>query len=795
MKLSYNWLKERLPLDLSAQDLATHLLHLGFEVASLEKIGPGFQGVVTAEILAIGKHPNADRLSLCTVTDGKSQFSVVCAAKNIAVGQKVPLARVGARLPGGREIGPAKIRGVDSQGMICSAAELALGGGHEGILVLDPQTPLGEDFSERAGGGDEILDVEVTPNRPDCLSHLGLARELSAYFRLPMTQRPAPTLPAASGESLPVELEAGAACPRYLGRVITDVTIGPSPGWLAAKLSAVGLRPINNVVDVTNYILMDLGQPLHAFDLAKLSGGKIVVRQAKALERLRALDGKDYPLTPDCLVIADAHKPVAVAGVMGGLESAVSDKTTSIFLEAAYFAPASVRRTSQLLRLRSDASYRFERGCDPAALEAASERAVEMILSLCPGAKTSLPREASKPIEPRSPIVVSTERLNKILGSEFPAEAVAATLGAIGRCGSQGSSLLFTPPSWRHDLETPWDLAEEVGRLLSYQNIPARLSPVPPKPARTTPIQALLTRVRRRLAALGLSEAFNYDFLSEKQLKASRLSSHHPRLANPVSEDHVFLRPSLLPGLLKNARTNLNHGASSVRLFEVGKTYALAEGGVAERWRAAGVLLGPTAETFWRSGRVVAADFFDAKGVVAELLAGLPATWQAFAPAAAPGDPMFSPSASLRLALPKGPLAAVGLLHPGVARAFDLEREGAAVFELDVELLAELEPARAKFVPFSVFPSSRRDLSIVVAESVRWAEVQEAVASCAIPQLKRLELVDEFKGKGVPAGKISLTVRLHFSRADRTLRDEETAAAVETILAALKKRLGAVLRS
>lgn len=798
MKISYSWLKERLALELSASDLATHLLHLGFEVASIERAGPGFKGVVTAEILEIGKHPNADRLSLCTVSDGKSTFSVVCGAKNIAVGQKVPLARLGARLPGGREIGPAKIRGVDSQGMICSASELALGGGHEGILVLDPQTPLGEDFSQKAGAGDEVLDVEVTPNRPDCLSHLGLARELSAYFRLPLKEGSVPGLPAAQGESLPVALEAGSACPRYLGRVITGVKVGPSPGWLAARLEAVGLRPINNVVDVTNFILMDMGQPLHAFDLAKLAGGRIAVRFAKAGERLKALDGKDYPLTPETLVIADAERPVAVAGVMGGEESAVSAKTTALFLEAAYFAPPAVRRTSQLLRLRSDSSYRFERGTDPAALEAASERAVAMILSLCPGAKVSAPKEASKPIEPRSPIVVSTERINKILGSEFPADAVTAVLERVGRVTSEGSSLLFTVPSWRHDLESPWDLAEEVGRLLSYQNIPAKLSPVPPKPARTSSIQALSTRARRRLVALGLTEAYNYDFVSEKALTASRIApGAAPRLANPVSDDQAVLRPSLLPGLLKNAWTNLNHGASAVRLFELGKTYAAGEGGIVERWRAAGVLLGPTAETFWKPGRAVPSDFFDAKGVVADLLSGVPGlSWEPFAPGpAAPGDAPFSPAASLRLALPKGPLGAVGLLHPAAARAWELERENAAVFELDLELLAELEPGKARFAPFSTFPSARRDLSLLVPESCPWSAVAQAVAACGLAELARLELVDEFRGKGVPAGKTSLTVRLHFSAADRTLKDAEVAAAVETVLAALKRAVGAALRS
>ena len=804
MKVSYNWLKEYLPLDLPAQDLAERLLQLGFEVAALEKLGPAFSGVVTGHVLTVEKHPNADRLSLCVVEVGSEKYSVVCGAKNVAAGQKIALARVGAVLPGGFKIERSKIRGVESQGMICSRKELGLGEDGDGIWVLDPGSPVGQDVAANLGESDHILEVEFTPNRPDCLSHLGLARELSAYFRIPLRQKPAPVVPSGVIPCGGLQVEAPQACPRYVGRSFEGLSIGPSPGWLAAKLESVGLRPINALVDITNYLLMDVGQPLHAFDADTLDGG-VVVRFAKPGERIVALDEKDYALTERCLVIADQKKPVAIAGVMGGRDTGVTEKTKRAFLESANFDPPTVRRTSQALLLKSDASHRFERGTDPEAAWTASLRATELIVRLCGrGVRSSEAVDCRAPAAPPAPIRVTSGRINEILGSAFAADAVESALrGIASDLEKQGETMSFTAPSYRRDLTTAWDLAEEVARLAGYENIPYRSAPMALAPSRALLSQTVADRTRQRLAGLGLSEAYNYDFISDKLAALARLQMRLIRVKNPLSEEYANLRPTLLVGLLNNARLNLNSGAETIRLFELGKIYAPACGigssaGVTESAAVAGLLLGPAVK-HWTAPRGRALGFFDAKGVVGELLSGVPALqWLPLSDAAAgqtPSDALFHPRASLRLRHAKGVLGTVGMLHPTVARAWDLERSEACLFQIDLDLLAQMEGPKAQFAPFSVFPRSSRDLSFLVEAGLRYGQVLETIQACGGSELRDVELVDKFTGQGVPAGKQSLTVRLQFGLADRTLKDSEVAAAVERILAELQRRHDAALRA
>lgn len=554
------------------------------------------------------------------------------------------------------------------------------------------------------------------------------------------------------------------------------------------------MRPINNVVDVTNYVLMDLGQPLHAFDLDKLEGG-IAVRFGKNGEAIRALDGKDYRLTPDCLLIADAKKPVAIAGIMGGEASSVGASTSRALLESARFSPPVIRKASQTLRLRSDSSYRFERGTDPKMVELASLKAAGLILKLCGGSASSLSRQGKMPNEPAS-ITVSSERLNGLLGAALPPDAVRSALDAIAeKLEFQGETVKFTPPSHRGDLSTAWDLAEEVGRLIGYDNIPPRISPVAPKPARQLPIQSLIERCRLRLSGFGLDEAYNYDFISEKTLKAGLWPDESlSRLANPLSEDWAILRPTLLLGLLDNARGNLNRSAESIRLYEIGKVYRAGGGGVAERWQLAALILGPSGG-FWRPQRAQAGDFFDMKGIVEELLSGISGVaWAEWRGAKFHSDTLFHPGASLRLNTPKGPLGVAGLLHPRAARAWDLERTPACLFELDLEALLELEAPKSQFRAYSLFPSSRLDISILVADSIPYAEIESAIRAPGIAELKEIALVDLFMGKGIPQGKKSLTLRLRFAREDRTIVDAEVKAALARILESLKG-LGAELRS
>ncbi len=799
MKISYNWLKTHVDLEMSAKDLADHLLRLGFEVAGLERLGPSFSGVVVGKVVSKDKHPNADKLAVCVVNDGARTWNVVCGAPNVDAGQTIAFARIGAVLPGDFKIEGRKLRGVESQGMICSRAELGLPKDNDGIWVLGEGPALGSDVGALLGPADDVLEVEVTSNRPDCLSHRGLARELAAYFKCPL--KPVESaVKELHSVTASVTVEDAAACPLYGARVIDGVKVGPSPDWLKRRLESIGLRPVNNVVDVTNFVLHDVGQPLHAFDADKLAGGKIIVRRSKAGETLLALDHKSYVLPAGLLVIADAEKPVALAGVMGGEESAVTEKTHRVILESAYFAPAEARRSSQATRLRSDSSYRFERGADIGATAAAGERATALIAELA-GGKAGKAVFVAAPQPARPPIRATAERLNKVLGSDFDAAAVRGVLSSIAAdLKDEGGAFVFTAPSWRHDLAIPNDLAEEVGRFLGYDGVPYRMAPAAARAARITPVEAESRRVRAALSALGLSEAYHYDLLSEKALAACRLDSRDlPRVANPLSEDWAVLRPSLLPGLLKSAAYNLNRGADAVRLFEVGKTYALKGTEPQERWRVAGLLLGPVLDARWQGARAPAAGFHDAKACVEELLSRAgPVTWAKLGDAAAgatASDPLFHPVNAARALVGGVPAATVGWLHPRAARAFDLEREAPVVFDADLDLLAGKETGRVKFAPISPYPTSRRDLALVLDRATPYGRVEAVIASLKIGDLLDVLLFDVYEGKGVPEGKRSLAVRLTFGRLDRTLTDAEIAASVESVVAALGKDLGAVLRS
>lgn len=797
MKVSYNWLKEHLPLEISAAELSTHLLKIGFEVAGHERLGPTFTGVVVGKVVSKEKHPNADKLSVCVVDDGAVKRTVVCGAPNVDAGQTIAYARPGAVLPGNFKIEGRKLRGVESQGMICSRAELGLPKDVDGIWIMGEGPALGTDVGSLLGPADDVLEVEVTTNRPDCLSHRGLARELAAYFRKELKPLGGGMVESAKA-SFPVTVEDKDACPFYGARLIEGVAVGESPAWLKAKLEAIGLRPINSVADITNYVLHDIGQPLHAFDADKLAGSKIIVRRSKAGEKLLALDHKTYTLPEGLLVIADESKPVALAGVMGGEETAVTAATKRVLLEGAFFAPSEARKSSQKTRLRSDSSYRFERGTDPEASRAAADRAAGLILQLAGGAAAK-PTEIAAPRPPRAKITTSAAAINVILGSDFTDAAVKGALGSIGLLNDNGTEFSFTAPSWRHDLSTANDLAEETGRFLGYDNIPYRMAPMSAKTARLTPVETESRRVRTRLASLGLWEAYNYDLVSEKALAACRLTAEgQPRVASPLSEDWAVMRSSLLPGLLKNAQYNLSRGADAVRFFEVGKSYAIRGKEVDETWRVAGVQLGPVLDARWQASRAPRASFYDGKAVVEDLLEGAGTlVWAKLSEAGAgktPSDPVFHPTNTLRATVNGAPVATVGWLHPRVARAYDLEREDAIIFDVDLSWLAERETAAGRFKEFSSLPVSRRDLALVLDKKTPFARVEAVVRGCKIEELQDILLFDVYAGKNLPEGKVSLAVRLTFGRADRTLTDPEVAKAVETITAALAKELGASLR-
>lgn len=790
MRFSYNWLKEFVPLSFTPRELADKLNLSGFEVEALTETGPTFTGVVVGRVLKAEKHPNADRLSVCEVTDGRQTYPVVCGAPNVAAGQTIALARLGASLAGGLRISKAKIRGAVSEGMICSSSELGLpgaGGKEAGILVLDPGLDLGSDFAAMCGTADAILDVDIKPNRPDCLSHFGLARELAVHFKASLTT-PAPRPFSETGpQPFPVEVAEASECPRYLGRIIEGVKVGPSPAWLAKKLEAAGLRPINNVVDVTNYVLLELGQPLHAFDADKLAGSLIRIRKASQGERIQALDGREYVLSPENLVIADTEKPVAVAGVIGGEATKVSESTRRVFLECANFRPGRVRRSGRSLGLATDSSFRFERGVDVCGAPEAARRAVSLLLELCGGSAGPGSDTCPAPKD-RTSIVLSVKSLQASLGTDFPESEVLDVLKRVSdKLDGPADRLSLLPPSYRIDLESPADLAEEVARHLGYDKVPAEVAPARIPAPDPMPLRDAAERARTLLCGQGFFEAYNYDFLSKAELErhsGAPLPADAPRLANPVSEDYVYMRPTLLIGLLRNAVLNVHRGAAGFRLFELGQVYRARD----EEPRLAGLLVGPhPASPHWQ-GKGREPDFYAVKGLVEGLCAG--GSWRT----PASPDPAFHPKAVLEIAGPDGkPLGSAGLLHPELLLRWDLAARSVAAFDLGLSGLAAARDR--KFTPFSVYPGSSRDLCLVVAADIPYGALEGCLRRLGLSELHRVELVDVFSGEGLPPGKKSVTIRLCFSRMDRTLRDEEVQSAVDRILQALNKECGAELRS
>ncbi|MEE8425320.1 MAG: phenylalanine--tRNA ligase subunit beta, partial [Elusimicrobiota bacterium] len=777
MKISYNWLKEYVPLDVTAEELARHLLKLGFEVSETVPLGAGFTGVVIGEVLKVEKHPNADRLKLCEVSDGQETFSVVCGAPNVAEGQHIPFARIGARLPGDFKIKKSKIRGSVSHGMICSSKELNLpenGAAVNGILVLPADTEIGSDFGKMLGEPDVVLEVDITPNRPDCLSHLGLARELAVYFNKKTTppERPEAGTAHDGPASFPIETADENECPRYRGQLIDGVKIGPSPKWLVDRLTAVGLRPINNAVDITNFVLQETGQPLHVFDADKLEGEKILVRNAAANEKIKALDGKEYALTPRDLIIADAARPVAIAGVIGGEESSVTESTKRVFLECANFRPGRIRLGAKRLGLRTDSSYRFERGVDLGGVAGAAERACALILELCGGNAGAPLDTRPAPPAPKG-IEITASRINEILGADYPEDRITAVLKALSEhTGDDGKILTVYPPSYRLDLETPHDLAEEIGRHLGYSVVPSETAPVRLPQPEPIPMRGLIESLRPALAGLGFYEAYNYDFLSEKEVLEFRADadlSKRPKLLNPISQDWAYLREDLLPGLLRNTAMNINHGAQCLRLFEIGRVYSIPDGDVSERTHLAGILAGPAQAAGLWTTEPREPDFYEAKGVVESILSGRGVRTQA----AESGDGIFHPNACLDILHGKDRIGCFGLLHPDLLRRWDIKGTVAAAFEFELDgLVGPAGEKPAKLKSFSVFPSSARDISILVAEDLPYLKVEKTLRGKKIAELARTELLDLFTGKGVPAGKKSLTIRLTFSHRERTLKDE-----------------------
>jgi phenylalanyl-tRNA synthetase beta chain len=803
MKISLNWLQELCPVALSDEEIARKLTAIGLEVEGRERRAIG-GGVVAAVVVTRSPISGSDHLSLCQVDDGKGTHQVVCGAQNYAAGDVVALARPGARLPSGIEIRRTKVRGVESEGMLCSPRELGLSDDHAGLMILARDVPVGTPVDQLLGLPDTILEINVAPNRPDALSHLGIAREIAALTGAtlhPLEVKLAERSPPASDRAR-VRIDDAVRCPRYAARVIENARVGPSPRWMARRLESCGIRSINNLVDVTNYVLLEFGHPLHAFDLDRVGGAEIVVRTARPGEKLTTLDGKERTLDPDDLVIADRDRAQALAGVMGGGDSEVSGGTTRVLLESAYFQPASIRRTSKRHALHTEASHRFERGADIEAVPGALDRAAALIAELGGGVVLG-GRIDVYPLKAKPRVVaLRPDAPSKLLGAEVPVGEAERILSALGFAKGQGG---WTVPSWRVDVEREEDLIEEIARIRGYHTVPSVL---PREPADLLPEPAdreVEQRVRGALMGAGFVEVVSYSFVAPSELPWTTVRPYAElgapvdaiALRNPLSVEQSVMRTSIYPGLLRALSHNVRHQVDSVRLYESGRTYAPnPRGGVdhqpvaTEIAHVAGVLAGLRAGRTWTSpdARI---DFFDAKGAVEAILASLGIAGARFVPVEM--SP-YHPRASARVELAGGEVVGtLGELHPRSAKALDVP-QGAFLFELEVDPLVRAAQLRPKNRPLARFPSVLRDIAVVVDAQLSAEEVRRVILDAGRPLVEDARIFDVYTGKPIPAGRKNLAFALSYRSEERTLTDAEVNDAHARIVDEVNRRLGGSLR-
>jgi phenylalanyl-tRNA synthetase beta chain len=789
MKFSVNWLREFVDLPKSAEEIAELLTGVGVETKNIETRGAKIDKVIVSQVTASSRHPNADRLTVCEVDDGSgTKRQIVCGATNYKVGDKVPLALPGAKLPNGTEIRKSKLRGVESEGMLCSAIELGLGQDAFGLLILSPEAKIGAPIADLFPG-DTILDVEITPNRGDLLSHFGLAREIAALTNGDVAPPPRSSNKIAHEDSKrerpgSIRISATRECPFFSARKIDNVKVGPSPQWLRAKIESVGIRSINNIVDISNFVMLELGQPTHAFDADKLKGG-VNVRLARDGEKFLALDGKTYSLKSDNLVIADQERAVGIAGVMGGEETGVSESTKSILLEAAYFLPASVRRTARTLNLPSDASYRFERGVDPEMVLRASHRATELIREIADG--TPAKKIGAAGNVPPNPADVSLgyDKCDRVVGIGIKPKMVDEILGRFGlekiktnRERNSGTSA-WKIPSYRRDLQRDVDLIEEVVRAYGVNKVPGTDRSRFTASSLADHAHDLETAFRARLVARGLSEARTSKLIPRS---ASAFSKNAVELRNPLSEDHVALRPSLISGLLEVLERNVRAGAETVAIFEIGRTF-IPPGGKEERHL--GILLwgnlsrSPT----WRSDTRRGLDFFDLKGALECVVPDL-----SFRPAKYPDLALaVDVWSDDRMVGFGGQLSATKSDAPGPV----------LITELHADLLLVASESAKKFRELDRYPSITRDIAMIVPEEISHAKILRTIQDPKEPLLERVELFDLFAGEGAAglgAARKSLAYRLTYRDRSRTLTSEEVSAVHAKIRERLQRDLGAELR-
>ncbi|WP_320055801.1 phenylalanine--tRNA ligase subunit beta [Desulfuromonas thiophila] len=804
MIVTYNWLKEYVDFSLSPEELSHRLTMAGLEVDAMDHLGAGLDSVIVARLETVEPHPQADRLTCCQVNTGSEVIPVVCGATNHRAGDLVALATVGSVLPGDFKIKKSKIRGYESRGMLCSETELGLARESAGILILPPDLPLGEPLFSALQLKDVRYEIGLTPNRADCLSVVGIAREVAAIagsrLRLP---QPAAVPETSDGiaDLARVDIDQPDMCPRYMARLIRSVTIGPSPQWLVRRLETLGLRSINNVVDVTNYVLMELGHPLHAFDFNRLRGGRIQVRAAQEGDRFTTLDGQERLLQSGDAVICDAVGPVALAGIMGGENSEINDQTRDVLLESAYFDPLTIRRTSKRLGIHSESSHRFERGADIAMVPLALERAAVLIQQLAGGELVRGTLDSYvRPLLPRT-LQLRRQAANGLLGLDLSLTRMAALLESIGLACRElpDERLEVVVPTGRHDLEREVDLVEEIARLHGYDEIPVTLPVSRILLQKPDARQQLIGRVRDQLVAQGASELINYSFVSPTLWDRLQLADDDPRrqnvrILNPLTEEQSVMRTSLVPSMLETLARNLSYRNTDLTLFELRPVFRVSDQDLPqEGLRLCLALTGRRMPEGWaQTDQMV--DFFDLKGLIEGLAQALNLGSVSFV--AGSGEPFLHPGKSCCLwsgGLQPRQLGVLGELHPVVQDCFELPQP-VFIADLDVEALVALGSAPVCFTPISRYPDVTRDSAFLVDAEVPAQALLDVVQQMRLVDLDEVVLFDLYTGSGVPEGKKSLAIRARYRSREKTLTDEEISQMHGRLVKEVLKKLPAQLR-
>lgn len=792
MKISLEWISKFIDISgIEIDDLAHQLTMAGLEVEEvihLDKV----ENVVVGKVLKREQHPDADKLSVCLVDDGSEQVNVVCGAPNVTEGMVIPFAKVGAVLPGGFKIKKAKLRGVESFGMICAASELGLEEGKsDGVMDLPSDLEIGADINTVLGLGDTVIDISITPNRADCLSMLGIARDIAAIYNLPLKEYTFEV--TESGEEASalasVRVENTEACPAYLGRLIKGIEIKASPLWMQNRLRAVGVRPINNVVDVTNYILFEYGQPLHTFDLTKIEGS-IVVRNAENGEKLQTLDGKEQELNDSMLVIADEKKALAVAGVMGGEDSGIVDSSTDVFLECAYFKPESVRMTARRLGLHSDSSYRFERGIDRIQTLSVINYAAALIQEVAGGAVLK-GIVANDYVDYQKPsIAASVDEINSLLGLSVSKDDMISFFNRLQfDVESDGDALTVTAPAYRVDIERWVDLSEEVARIYGYDNISTTTPEISADSEKTDGLNKEIRILKNTFASLGFNELVNYSFMAEKYLEIFDDADNFVKLQNPISEDMSTLRTYVFPGVISSIKYNNNQGFKNTRMFEVASTFIKTDDVLPlQKTNLSFAMTGRYWPLTWNSKEEGDA-FFQMKGVVEHLLSiyGVECSFERST------RHFMHPGKSAEIFIGEISYGFFGELHPDTLEDVDMD-ESVYVCEFFLEkFLEECAEVEVKYAAFSKFPSVNKDISVIVDSTVPSDDMMTEIAASS-ELIEKVDLLDVYTGKGIEDGFVSLMFRIYYSDINKTLTDEETNQSLQTIIQLMEEKFSAKLR-